>query len=437
MKVPPASRLLAIFGSLLFMLLFSGCGVFEVGIESTPIPAAFPTLTLPVPISTPSPTTIPYTGRLKAGQPVKVIQIHMLNRTNGWAISQVDTDLTDHILFTHDGGQTWQECTPGEALANQPVEGQSATAFFDADGNAWITFSANAQQQGRPVNQVAHVIWRSRDGGISWQVSQTLDISGIPADFFSVSHLEFLDAQHGWALAHLGMGVNHDYIAVFSTQDGGQTWQRLIDPLKNPELMVCAKTGLAFVTPATAWLTGNCPGLLDGLFYFSSTDSGQSWHPVALNVPTDQPAGIFSRDDAGCGVPTIIYNSARAVLFSVRCLFAVVNRPVTWLYASKENGQPYARRLPVAFGSFSFISPDEGWLVGAQQNDLSAPGGVYHTVDGGFTWEQMIATAWQGTPDFVDSSVGWVIAQSADKLALVQTEDGGRSWAALNPVIGR
>ena len=54
------------------------------------------------------------------------------------------------------------------------------------------------------------------------------------------------------------------------------------------------------------------------------------------------------------------------------------------------------------YGSLMFINPEEGWMVGSQQNDLSAPGGVYHTTDGGLTWTLVIATAWQGKADFVD-----------------------------------
>ena len=430
MSVPPANMRPVVLWGLFFALLLSGCGVFEVGIErtSTPLP---PTVTaLPTPMATATPT--PFPGRLKPGQTVKIIRIHMLNRTKGWAVSQVETDLTDHILFTRDGGQSWQDRTPAAAILNQPPEGLSATTFFDVQGAAWVAYSA--QRPGQPASP-APGVWRTGDEGATWQLGQSFDISGVQADFFSVAQLGFFDAQHGWALAHLGAGMNHDYIAIFNTADAGQTWQRVVDPARNPDLMACAKTGLSFSTSTNGWLTGDCPGLLPGLFFYTTTDSGQSWQPVALMPPPDHAADFFSKGSPACGIPSLVYNSARATLLSVRCSSGEAGKALAWLYVSKDNGQPEARPLPAPFGSLTFSNPEEGWLVGSQQNDLAAPGSIYHSTDGGRTWTLVIVTAWQGNADFVDANTGWVIAQSADKLALVLTVDGGKTWQALQPVI--
>lgn len=426
-----ANRLPVILWSLLFVLLLSGCGVFQVGIErtSTPVPATVtPPPTLVVPTASPNP------GGLKPGQAVKIIRTRMLNKTSGWAICQVDTDLTDHILFTRDGGQTWQDRTPGAAIANQPVAGLSAAAFFDADGKAWVTYSAQTPGQGAAAGQA---VWRTTDEGLTWQASQPFDISDVIADFFSVSQLGFFDAQHGWALAHLGAGMSHDYIAIFTSADAGQTWQRVVDPQKNPELMGCGKTGISFSTPANGWLTGYCPGLLPGLFYYGTNNGGQSWQLVTLASPPDQSADYLSKGNPGCGIPDLVYNSARALAFVVRCMVGDTDKSLAWLYVGRDNAQPQARRLPAPYGSLMFTSPDDGWMVGAQLNDPAAPGAIYHTMDGGVSWNMVIVTAWQGKADFVDSQTGWVVAQSADKLALVMTQDGGLSWQALAPVIVR
>jgi photosystem II stability/assembly factor-like uncharacterized protein len=433
MSVSPLNRLSVIVRGLFFALLLSGCGVFEVGIERTSTPAPVPpTVTAAPTAPAPTPTALP--GRLKPGQAVKILSIHMLNKSKGWAISQVETDLIDHLLFTRDGGNTWQDRTPEGVLVAPASEAFDASAFFDAQGGAWVTYSA--QQPGKAAVS-AQGVWRSTDEGATWQGGQAFDISGVQADFFSVSELGFLDGQHGWALAHLGVGMSHDIIAIFVSADGGQTWQRVVDPAKNPELMACAKTGLSFASSANGWLAGNCPGLLDGLFFYATSDGGQSWQPFALAPAAGLPADFFSKGSQGCGIPGLVYSSARAILFEVRCSPAGAGKTTAWLYVGKDNGQPEARRLPAPFGALMFISPDEGWMVGALQNDLAAPGGIYHTTDGGLSWTQLIATAWQGVPDFVDGSTGWVVARSADKLALVVTQDGGATWQALKPVIGR
>jgi photosystem II stability/assembly factor-like uncharacterized protein len=354
----------------------------------------------------------------------------MLTPTSGWAIGQVETDLSDHVLFTYDEGRTWQDRTPGAAIENQPAEGLSAAAFFDTQGNAWVTYSPHQPTQ--PMSPPSGV-WRTTDVGVTWQPGQAFDVSGMPADFFSVVQLGFFDGQHGWALAQLGAGMSHDYVAIYTTADAGQTWQRVVDPQKNPELMACSKTGVAFSGESTGWLTGDCPGLLESLFFYTSIDKGQSWQQAVLSPPGGEPAKFFSQASSGCGIPDLVYSSAQALLLSVRCSAGTASK--AWLYTGKDFGLLEARPLPVPYGTLFFRTPEEGWLLGARQNNPVAPGEIYHTTDGGKTWTLVIKTAWQGTADFVSGNTGWVVAQSADRLALVLTEDGGKTWQALQPVI--
>ena len=433
MKVQSAKLALYILLlAVLPLLSLSSCGVLEVDIER---PATQETITLPPPTNTiPAPTKTPLPGQLEPGQAVRIIQIHMLNRTTGWAIGQVETDLNDHILFTTDGGQSWQDHTPLEALLNPPAEGLAATTFFGADGNAWVIYASQSPQQ--PI-QEKQAVWHTADNGKSWQAGRTLSLSGFQAEYFIPSNLGFLDEQHGWVMAHVGAGMSHDYIVVFTTSDGGQTWQRVVDADKNPDLMGCSKTGLAFSIATNGWLTGNCPGLMDHLFLYSSIDGGQTWQPGNIFPPTDQPADLFSDGKAGCGVPDLIYVTARSTLLTMRCEFYNTKRTVAWLYVGKAGGTLEAHLLPTPFGAFDFIDTEEGWMVGTQQDDPATPGEIYHTIDGGQSWTLVLSTAWQGTPDFIDSNTGWVVAHASDKLALVFTNNGGKLWEKLSPVITR
>ena len=418
--------LFAVFG----LLFLPDCGVLDVGIESTPtIAMASPVSTSTVPI----PTQTHFPGKLKPGQPLKIIQIQMLSPTDGWAVGQVETDLNDHIMFTQDGGQTWQERTPPEALLGSPPSGLSATAHFGADGFAWVTYVNQMPQQSVPARQQ---IWHTADAGVTWQAS-VMYLSGLQAEYFVPSNLGFIDEQHGWMMAHLGAGMNHDYIAIFTSADGGGTWQRVTDPENTPELMGCAKTGLAFSTPNNGWLTGNCPGLQENLFFYNTFDGGKTWQKMQVLPPNNQPAELFSKGKAGCGIPRLIYVSARSIMLNVRCAFYDSNKTVSWLYAGEDNHLPDARYVPTPYGSFSFINAEEGWLVGAWLDDPVAPGEIYHSIDGGASWKLVISTAWQGIPDFVDANNGWVIAHSADKSALVFSADGGKTWKDLAPQVTR
>lgn len=433
MKVRQMKSLYFIFLlAALGLLSLPGCGVLEVGIEKTSTPIA---PVSPAPTNTvPAPTQTPFPGKLKPGQLLKIIQIWMIGKTDGWAVGQVETDLNDHILFTQDGGQTWQERTPPEALLNSPPTGLAASAHFGADGTAWVTYVNQMAQQSKPAMQQ---VWRTSDGGQAWQVS-VIDLSGLQADYFTPSDLGFLDdKQHGWIMAHLGAGMNHDYIAIFTSADGGQTWQLVVDPQNKPELMGCSKTGLAFSTPTNGWLTGNCPGLLKNLFFYNTLDGGATWQQITIPAPSNQPTELFASSYAGCGMPGLVYASARLILVTARCTFADTNKTVSWLYAGKDNHMPEARYVPTPYGSFYFINANEGWMVGAWRSDPATPGELYHTIDGGQSWKLVISTAWQGTPDFIDVNTGWVIARSADKSALVFTVDGGKTWKELTPRVAK
>jgi photosystem II stability/assembly factor-like uncharacterized protein len=426
-------RWVQVLSFLLLGAALSSCGVLEVGIERTPTPVALasaaPSATLPPPTSTPFP------GKLKPGQPLKLIQLHMLGRQDGWAVGQVETDLNDHLFWTQDGGQTWQERTPPESLLASPPAGFSATAYFDASGAAWVTYVDQlAAQAPLPARQP---VWRTADSGQTWQAG-VIDLTGLQAEHFLPVHLGFLDEQHGWLLAHLNPGqAQEDAVVLFTSADGGATWQRRVDPVSHPELMGCPKTGVAFSTATNGWLTGSCPGQQANLFFYNTLDGGQTWQPRQLRPPANQPAGLFANGAPGCGLPGLVYASARSILVTVRCTFADANKTVAWLYAGKDNQLPEARYVPTPYGAFSFINAQEGWMVGAWRDDPATPGEIYHTVDGGQSWKLVISTAWQGIPDFVDAETGWVVARIADKSALVFTADGGKSWTQLNPRVGK
>ncbi len=437
MKVRSAKSLSLFLPAVLLLAFLTACGVLEVGIESMPTPGTStpPPSATPSPTSVvPTPTTALFSGQLKPGQSVKIIQIRMLDEANGWGIGQVETDLNDHILFTADGGRSWQDRTPPDALLNSPAEGLAAVAFFGAAGNAWVTYTSQIPQSSTGDKLT---IWQTADNGDNWQVAGTLQNSDSQPGRFTPSNLGFIDPQHGWVMVHVGTGTDQDAVVVFTTSDGGRTWQQVVDAAQNPDLMACAKTGLAFSTATNGWLTGSCPDVMDHLFLYFTVNGGQTWQRDDISPPSSQAANLFSSSKAGCGVPGLLYLTARSILLTVRCEFYDTKYSAAWLYAGKAGGTLETYLLPMPFGAVDFINSDEAWMVGTQQDTPNASGEIYHTINGGQYWLHVISTAWQGTPDFINATTGWVVARSSDKLALVFTSDGARSWLELSPVIVR
>jgi photosystem II stability/assembly factor-like uncharacterized protein len=439
-------------------LLILACGTLQISVvNNTPTQPSTATVspTLPIP-PTPGPTltqtvlapsatatvTPTRTPGVQTSQPVKILSTHMLDASLGWGIGQVNSDLNDHLAFTGDGGKTWQERSPLDAFQGAPATGLTATAFFASASQAWAVYSS------RPGEKVPTelTVWHTSDGGQSWQAGGPLDLADLPAEFATPSDLGFLaDNLHGWVMIHMGVGMSHDFIAIFTTDNSGKTWQRVIDSTmtgyitgadQSWDLMSCPKTGLAFSDPTTAWISGDCPGLITNLFLYRSADAGKTWTQINLLPPDGQPSDLFSNNNEGCGVPALAYTSPRTLYIAVNCSNYTANTSAAWLYASHDGGQTFnAHPLPSPYGNFYFIDLNWGWLLGTVRDDPTLPANLYVTNDGGRTWTPLTPTNWQGVPDFVDANTGWVAATHADVAALVMSKNGGKTWSALSPML--
>jgi photosystem II stability/assembly factor-like uncharacterized protein len=452
------------------ILILSACGTFTVQVETQPAPPkTFPTPPRLAPTSTPilqpavrtatpsqaSPVkappsqatpsqaattteVIPGAARLAPGTAVNMTRIQMQTAQAGWAIGAPENDPIQHILLSSDNGHTWQDHTPPAALAEKPADGQATSAYFASPDEAWVSFSSQVLQEG----QSQMVVWHTADGGKTWEGSQPLDFSSLQMEFHIPSDLGFRDSTQGWIMVHLGAGMSHDYIAVLTTSDGGKSWQRVIDPNTQPNLMSCYKTGLTFTSTTEGWLTGNCPGLMPTLFFYHTTDGGTNWSEATLPVPNGKPADYYAQIE-GCGIPAIDNAKAGTLSLTLRCSNFNNNTTQSWLYTSSNGGAINSNGgvtweqhlLPIPYNQITMLSPAEGFLVGSLTEDPEANGTVYHTVDGGGVWTLLISTSWTGAPDFVDSKNGWVVATHNQLSALVYTSNGGVTWVELNPVI--
>jgi photosystem II stability/assembly factor-like uncharacterized protein len=389
---------------------------------ATPAPAT-PTEAPFLPEGTPLP-------HLSAGEAITITTIHMLDATTGWAFGGAESvtfGTGDHVLRTRDGGQTWQDVTPPEPIPVDQLTGTAVGYFADAD-TAWVAYSYYSPSG-------VHVVWRTSDGGATWQASAPIDISGM-GDYFSPSDIQFLDAQTGYMLVHLGAGMNHDYVVVMKTTDGGAGWTPLFDPLNDAFPQSCGKTGMAFADFQTGWVTGNCNGVAPILYFQQTTDGGKTWQPVELTPPASAPADLFTRDDVFCGTESPVW-AGQTLRVAVVCRdlnFTATN----YLYSTGDDGAGWSvSALPVyeAFGSLMFLDENIGWAMGVPAGGSGPQRDVYQTRDGGQTWTKVRSVNWRGQFNFVDEQTGWAVAQSEEGLALVFTTDGANRWQVAAPQI--
>jgi photosystem II stability/assembly factor-like uncharacterized protein len=430
--------LLPILSSLIILALAS-CTTTGTAIQSTSIPSAIPpTETVPLPATpvpptpTGTPTQVPPMATATTppvnpiqhfpnGQEFNITNIHMIDADTGWAIGGLGS-VGDHVLFTHDGGFFWQDVTPLEELDSNGVQ-KRATGFFQDAQTAWVTYAING---GNPVpSQV--VVWRTSDSAKSWQASQPLDVSGL-AEIYVPSDLQFIAGQSGWLLVHVGAGMNHDYVALYRSTDGGASWSRILDPYNDGGIQSCSKTSMLFTDATHGWLTGDCNGVMAGALLFKTTDAGFTWQEVNLPEPASYP-GLFSNESqVACGSYNPFFFGNDLGHLSVNCQ-DYSGTQITYsyyIYTTQDGGGTWtAASYPGE--ALYFFSADTGWALAPK---------IQQTKDGGATWKVISNVTWSAKMDFISAQIGWGVAVAGNEVALVKTTNGGNHWSMLTPTVG-
>jgi photosystem II stability/assembly factor-like uncharacterized protein len=175
------------------------------------------------------------------------------DRRHGLALSD-PVDGRFRIIATDDGGRSWRvvaaEMPP--ALAGEFAFAASGQCLVsEGKRDAWFATGGGAQAR----------VFRSGDGGRSWEVSATPVRSGPTAGIFA---LAFRDKRHGLAVGgdFTTPAVAPDALAL--TADGGESW-RLVADAPNEY-----RSGAAWASSRVALAVG--PSGSD-----VSADGGRSW----------------------------------------------------------------------------------------------------------------------------------------------------------------
>ena len=344
----------------------------------------------------------------------------MLDVNNGWAIGSLGSQVGDHVLFTTDGGNTYKDVTPPES---QPPAGQPEAAmgyFLDAN-TAWVTYF-NAGGTSVPTNPV---VWHTADGGATWNASQPLDVSQL-TETFVPTNMEFNGKTEGWILVHVGAGMNHDYVAIYRSSDGGATWTRIIDPYIDGGIQSCTKNAMVFTSATHGWLTGDCNGVKAGVLLYQTNDAGSTWQEVNLPVPAGNP-DLFTNQNVACGSYDPFFFGNDLGVLSLLCsnfggssitysyfIYTTQDGGATWSGASYPGQHLY------------FFTASTGWALGPK---------IQVTMDGGKTWKPISDVTWNGQFDFISETAGWAVATSNTEIGLVKTDNGGARWSLLVPMV--
>jgi photosystem II stability/assembly factor-like uncharacterized protein len=341
----------------------------------------------------------------------------MVDSQNGWAIGK-GLGPVEQVLKTTDGGITWQVRTPPEPPPASADLSKIANGAFTTTENAWVIY------QNDPVFAIPDptIVWRTEDGGATWQASNPLPLPG-PPEFMDISDFQLTSSGTGYFLTHVGAGMNHDYLAVFQSDPTGGSWDRVAGPTETFNIQGCQKTGLAFLDASYGWMTVDCQGVRDTPYYFSSADGGSNWENIEVPPPDGEP-DLYARSI--CGVYSPYLFDIETGFFVMRCLSREdYQTSEDYLYKTIDGGLTWeASAFPG--GDLLLLNQDDGFALSRD---------IYKSVDQGTSWNFVKSVNWDGQFSFVDALNGWAVARSGDAIALVITGDGGLTWQEITPIL--
>jgi photosystem II stability/assembly factor-like uncharacterized protein len=274
----------------------------------------------------------------------------------------------DGVMFKSvNGGEGWTEISLSSHI-------NLLSGWFSDENNGFLTGDSSA-------------ILKTADGGQSFD-----PVTGIYAkvegiNFFSGKTGLAVDREYGdgWHTFH--------YSRIYRTENAGEDWTQE-DVFLNIGIQE-----MDFPTPDTGYLTGF--SLMYG-WLFRTVNGGLNWQIATSSPPIGDQFGYLCFPSGHCGYSGLWFNLARTT-----------DAGETWQIVWTDSTN-YIK-------AFSFCDDDNGILA--------TTGGVYHTTDGGASWDLAYATSnasavYSMTPErlFVAEPPG-MIAMSID---------GGTTWNNVN-----
>jgi photosystem II stability/assembly factor-like uncharacterized protein len=330
-----------------------------------------------------------------------------------WAVR--DTTLA----ISTDSGRTWSE-NPLPPHSGGAGDSIGAVAVADAD-HAWVlaTFTLDAATPGQSAagRITTAVIYRTVDGGATWQLSKARSFEGDVSE-----RLLFVDAHSGFAVIDPSSGPGS---TVLHTVDGGLTWA--VTSTKAP-----VDGAVTATDEDTLWI-GHSPAATAGRPLLRvSRDAGATWSNVSLpGVGATSSADLYVISHGSMGAVTFLSSTEGYVVVSQK----LATGYETHYYRTADGGRSWSR--VATFGRRALVAPvfvdETHWYqVDFPQSQMEA------TTDGGQTWSTVGTTTAFGdslvnfwTADGQNyAALGAVDPSSASdhSEALFLTWDGGETW---------
>lgn len=214
------------------------------------------------------------------------------------------------IMRTDDGGVTWTSSvlpwsnnvdgTPG--WSNSQMMSLSCATAMNCMGLSTVLHSVVNNEQ-----QANVLIWRSTDGGATWQTSW----APAPA-LISSLHLSCPTILECFAPVSVGTSVPGTGDQIISTSDGGLTWKFSDMTFAGSPTSPIRLGALSCPTASTCWISGQSNEVLTSaglessqVAIWATTDAGATWTSVPI------PSGLGFLYQVVCNAPSTCLAAAQ------------------------------------------------------------------------------------------------------------------------------
>jgi photosystem II stability/assembly factor-like uncharacterized protein len=250
---------------------------------------------------------------------------------------------------------------------------------------------------------------------------------------YAINDTKFISATLGWAVGepHWDQTSLAYTATVLLTTDGGDTWNPQISPL------VETLNGVDFIDENLGWAVG-----VGGLIVHT-TDGGAHWTRQAVATSDEFRDVVFADPNQGWAVTTrpIHYDWSGNPDNWEAAIWHTANGGAAW---SMQNTPADASILQAV----EFVSDKVGWAVGVKYIG-DDPNGypqhravIYHTSNGGTNWAEQPYGGVElqvslTTIDFLDTQHGWAAGFPTSSIVtggfVFHTSDGGLTWERQEP----
>jgi len=333
-----------------------------------------------------------------------------------WAVSGT------RLMLSFDGGATWT--ATAIPATDEAVSFVPSTAVLDAR-HAWAVRAGAGSHTGGPNDFVSLVVYRTADGGGSWQSTT------IPGNFAGgQSKLLFANAQDGF-LVSVGFGTD-GLTTVSRTSDGGANWTGSPKKSLDWDVSISDATTLWVSAMGGGAMCGHCGEPLLQV----SRDAGATWavarlpgYEGKLTTGSLSVAAAPAFLDASTGYVIVNESKTSEPSDGSSRIFRTADGGRTWSVAGTA---------PYWLDNVSIVDATHwfGDAAAAPPNDAAAstPKAVA-TDDAGKTWHEVatdLSGFMKGGTWFVDPVHGGAIEgpglPDLPSRVLYVTADGGRTW---------